>query len=559
MCSMRKISIVLPPNSPLPARILSWLTWIFSIKWLYYDDLQNKFGERYPQYGDKFFEQWNLSTQQAADLYSCEIFNGDEFLADYFRKLVAPRFLQFNLARNLIDSLKVGGGNIYQLYPPCGPVFNKVRFEKIGLARLSIYIPLIVSVLVHDFIRYAWLSWRHRSQRVDLPDILYLRKKVAPDMLLLDDAERYFLQRKLNFSASFALFSDEAKTYGIYSLSAYTGSMCRVTEHFFKMLISLLSKKYIKTALSVPVRDMVSFCRDDYLARIITGIGSKVLFGVLADKPRFILLSKYKHQKQSIVTMTDGFTFRPMPSANFVNADYYLASNSVEGLAVNVYGGNIKKIIDVGFFRGTVAKTSEGLSDQLKKWVNGYAQRVVVLPSQVSRFGYGAYSPDNLSKFLEMILRLAKVRPEVGFIIKEKKGELRVVDDEIHAELKLQNNIYVIRCDDPKLLKFDDYISILSIATLALSFAIHSTVIFQAIYSRVPVLIYDGGFKVTVWSKYKGIQFGLGDLQLCLDSVIQDQDRYSPVYDEMSMDLSVFKDGFNNVLAAVADVSHNLG
>ena len=90
-----------------------------------------------------------------------------------------------------------------------------------------------------------------------------------------------------------------------------------------------------------------------------------------------------------------------------------------------------------------------------------------------------------------------------NFILKEKKGELNNLAKNTLNEFYQLENVYVIRSENPKLLKYNSFEDLLSISDITVSLFYASQTIWQSIGKKIPVLGINYVHINSIFSKIK--------------------------------------------------------
>ena len=106
--------------------------------------------------------------------------------------------------------------------------------------------------------------------------------------------------------------------------------------------------------------------------------------------------------------------------------------------------------------------------------------------------------------FIKGICNIADYFQDTLFIFKEKKGELKLFENFIKKNIN-KNNLYFVRCDNPKKQLYDNFDSLLSKSDLLLSIAFNSTTIWQSIINNQPFCVYNDFIPKTFLNKYENI------------------------------------------------------
>ena len=188
--------------------------------------------------------------------------------------------------------------------------------------------------------------------------------------------------------------------------------------------------------------------------------------------------------------------------------------NSIDEQMQNIYGGDIKLFKQVEFFRN-VPEREDGISNELSTAIKKYKYCIVLLPAQVyvEKTGFYYWAYDELTTFLERSLSLAKSMTDVLFIVKGKKGELRLMPQWFHDLDQTYQNIFVIHCDKPRELEKNRFEDLVGVADLSISMALTSTTVWQSIARNKPVITINRTNYPSILAKYKGYESSLSELE----------------------------------------------
>ena len=226
-----------------------------------------------------------------------------------------------------------------------------------------------------------------------------------------------------------------------------------------------------------------------------------------------------KSSRQSICSFSDGFTFYPMPRPNFNFCDLHLSICKSEIYNFNNLGGKIGKVIFVGSIRLNKIK-DENIEEKLLNKIYFYQKTILISSTQGleknisknSKSYYGMGLIEKLNIFYEEIIFNALENKNFLYIIKEKKGELDLLDSEIFINLSKLDNISIVRCKHPTDLTANNFISLLRFSDLVISAAINSTTIFEALNLNKPVLIFKYLKFETPWDSFNQVIYNQGEL-----------------------------------------------
>ena len=222
----------------------------------------------------------------------------------------------------------------------------------------------------------------------------------------------------------------------------------------------------------------------------------------IADKPLHLFINSNKYNDQKIFSLNETFTFPPKKGFDYNYLDKYYSLNKYDEITQNIYSGNIKEFKRVNFFRKNL--NSINLSKNLLTKISKFRKTILVIPCQIYNERYSGYSNHDLKFFIKGICNIADYFQDTLFIFKEKKGELKLFENFIKKNIN-KNNLYFVRCDNPKKQLYDNFDSLLSKSDLLLSIAFNSTTIWQSIINNQPFCVYNDFIPKTFLNKYENI------------------------------------------------------
>ena len=329
-----------------------------------------------------------------------------------------------------------------------------------------------------------------KLNKIEHPDILYLRKKEYHDLSLFDNFKKSFNKKNINILGTIIFFSNKKKFNNFFYLGSFKNSSAILIKSFFSCILlffPVLVELYRRKISSKIIYNMLT---DLLLCRYIMYLDVKIITGVLVDKPIFSLLKLFKTDNKKICSLNEFFHFPPYPGFEFCNLDLYFSLNDMDCRTHNKLGGKINKFINSPFIRNNLISNSNGVSKDLLRLTKKYKKVILVLTSQVPESHYFNQSED-INDFLYKIYNESINFNELLFIIKEKKNELIHLDNEIYNKLKKSNNIYIINSKVPRNLEYNQFEDLLSIADLSISSVFVSTTNWQTISKKIPTISYS--------------------------------------------------------------------
>ena len=436
----------------------------------------------------------------------------DIYRRDYIAKTIDISLLDYyafeettRLSRSVEDQVKLVTPLIYQAISEC-------KKSKVDISPIISY-PFLLMRLTIRFLKDLYRCLIFKS-KTPVPDIIYYRKKVSPDL-----GEYPRLRKKLNIRGDdlligvYPISSSVESKFGCHYLNSFNGmSGNLIKAYFFTMKKSFFDLGFFyKNGINKKI--FRKYLIDTYISNIFSRMEPKVICGVLVDKPLYVLFYKYKSLTTKIVSLNESFFFPPNRSFDYNHLDRYYAMNNIDEKMQNIHGGSIKSFKHVEFFRNVPDRVN-GISEELEEELKKYKHCILLLPAQtfVEKTGFYYWASDELESFLKVSLDLSISMPDTLFIVKGKKGELRFLPNWFH-ELDQQNeNIFVIHCDRPKELEKNRFEDLVSVADISISMALTSTTIWQTIARGKPVIAINRSMHESSLTKYKGFESNLTNL-----------------------------------------------
>jgi hypothetical protein len=233
--------------------------------------------------------------------------------------------------------------------------------------------------------------------------------------------------------------------------------------------------------------------------------------------------------------------------------------NAIEEQAINMFGGEVREFHRVEFFRNLRSGTSMGVSKDLAEKIEIFDFAVVVATAQVyvERSGYYYWAFEELENFLLKVVDLAKENSKTLFIIKEKKGELSLMAESFHRRTDALDNIYVINCNKPRNIEFNQFDDLLKVADAIVSMCHSSTTVMQAIAENVPVMAINDIHPISLLGRYPQVEVNLGNLQAALSFWLHaPREKKSEIFNQLRTDLNIGK--CNGLVEIAVDLSSAL-
>ena len=329
-----------------------------------------------------------------------------------------------------------------------------------------------------------------KLNKIEHPDILYLRKKEYHDLSLFDNFKNSFTDKNIKILATLIFFSNKKKFNNFYYLGSFKKSSAILFKSFIKVIILFFPILLEFYKRNISSRIIYYLLTDLLISKFIMSLNVKIITGVLVDKPIFSLLELFKKNNKKICSLNEFFHFSPYQGFEFCNLDVYYSLNDMDISAHNQLGGKIKKFINSPFIRSNLKSNSIGVSKDLIRLKKEFKSIILVLTSQVP-VGHYFNQAEDINDFLEKIYDLSYNFKDSLFIIKEKKNELKYLDKKIYEKLHRSKNTYFIKSKIPRKLKFNQFEDLLSITDLSISSVFVSTTNWQSISKKIPSISYS--------------------------------------------------------------------
>ena len=462
----------------------------------------------------KSVEYEPIARKKMADYFISFLNNSskDVYRRDYIAKTLDMSILDYYTFEKTILSSSNQGGQVKILAPSLLYAIHK-KVEPVRDFSAVLGYPILIIRLTIRFLKDLYLSLIFKG-KVSIPDIIYYRKKIYPDL-----GEYSCLYEKINTDESklilgvYPVTSRDAKKFGFYFLNSFEGMPERLIKAYFFTLRQSLIDLIFFSKNGINKQIFKTYLMDTYVANIFSRMSTSVICGVLVDKPLDILLYKYKNTNTKMVSLNESFFFPPHRSFDYNYLDRYYAMNEIDKEMQNTYGGNIKSFKQVEFFRN-IPERKNGLSDELFSELKKYKYCILLLPCQVyvEKKGFYYYDYDELESFLKYTLNLAIPMNDTLFIVKGKKGELKLLPNWFHELNQDQKNIFVIDCDIPRELESNRFEDLIGVIDLSISMALTSTTVWQSIARNKPAIAINRTKRPSALSSYKGYESSLSEL-----------------------------------------------
>lgn len=440
---------------------------------------------------------------------------GNIYRLDYIRKTLDISILDYYAFEMAVSELATPDSHIKKISPRLLYAIHNNTHPPVpvNFFVITVYLQLLIK-LIFKLIRDLYLDLSFKN-KIPVPKIIFFRKKPYPDL-----GECSYLCNKINtknhnyIQGVYPISSKHREKFGFYFLNSFEGMNKRFVQAFMDTLIQSFADLvyYFKNGVDVYIFERCVM--DTYTANIFSRMSPSVICGILVDKPIYILFYKNKNTNTKIVSLNETFIFPPYRTFDFNHLDRYYSMNSIDEKVQNNYGGRIDSFKRVEFFRD-VPGISNGISSELSDTLKKYKYCIVLTPCQVfvekTGFGYWAYS--ELESFFKSSLGLAKQMPETLFIVKGKKGELRLLPKWFQDLDQNNPNIFVIHCEKPRELESNRFENLIEIADLTISMALTSTTIWQSIAKNKPVIAINMTQCPSILANYKGYESSLSEIR----------------------------------------------
>lgn len=454
---------------------------------MYYIDQQIKLANKFDLELNKIFLQISKKKNR--------ISSREKLIINYFEKLIS---IKNRYSKNYINNNSL----------------SKISFvTKIVLLFNSILSFIyLFKYLIHFFIKEKTIFKK--------TDIIYLQKKSSRTSIEKTYSELVRLAKinKINInivSLEFKNFYKNNKNT-LNSISNFKVKLFNAYKH---ILISIFKDFQIISLINPSLKDLKIFIENLFISKIITEIETKVFLGSLFDKPIYTLIYMNKDPKKYLCSFSDGYTFYPMPRPNYNFCDIFYATCKSELNEFNNLGGYINKTELVGSVR-LFKNNYIDIDDILLKKINTYKKTILISSTQgfennVNKNKNSLFSKgliEKLNLFYDEIYNNANDNKNYLYLIKEKKGELDLLDTKKFSKLNYLENIHIIRCKHPAESNQNRFIDLLKYSNLVISLALNSTTIFEALNINKPVLIYKYVKFITPWDDFQNFTYIDGEL-----------------------------------------------
>ena len=409
--------------------------------------------------------------------------NSDVYIKDFVAKTFDLQFQDYVSFRYSVENLFDSSAKVKLLSSTYMSLIYDDKKPARNISILFFNFRVISSLITNYLLNYV-LSFRYNSN-IPTPEILFIRKKVYPDLSLGDKIKAACVDKSCE--KSFFIFDKQTEKYGFYFLNSFKDSKKALNKAFFEIMRNYYKDLIFFYSNQLPLDLFKNFIKCSLSAATLMKLGSRVYTGTLVDKPIFVLLSRYKNDNQSIKAINEFFSYYPYRGFDYNHLDIYFTMNNIDADVQNKYGGKINQIIEVPFFRGAKKKNATvKISPELEVLVPQYDKVILSTSTQVSESGYSQWSSSDTIDFISNIKLLAKKYSKYLFILKEKKGEFKYAKELLTKSL--EKNIFVVESIKPRDLIYNQFEDLLTISDILISKAHQSTTIWQSIYNDVPAI-----------------------------------------------------------------------
>jgi len=454
----------------------------------------------------RYFSKYTEEGRNLISKYFSNSFNNfeDNILEGYIKKTAENDFT--NRLAFYREKKKISMDNIYidTGSKLANLILNKEKKKKSFFILNFILNFLISHVFLIIFFIKSLIICVYTKKIKKSGEIIFLRKKDYPDAGMKDIL---FSQIKnISCSSMITFFSLKKSKYNFNYINEYEKSTVICINAYFISFKDIFHFCKVFTHNHLPISNLLQAIKDSFISHNIKLFKSKLITGVLLDKPLYVLVFRNKLNYQKLFSLNESFLYPPFRSFDYNFLDKYYSMNEIDEGMINKYGGNIKQFSRVGFYRKNLNSISKGISKDLNKKIKEYKNIIVACPVQIGVDEFFWFDKNDLDVFLNSVLNVSKEMSDTLIIIKGKKNELTYTNKDLLGHLKNQENIYIINSDKPKLLKYNHFEDLIKICTLMLSINSGSTTVWQSFSNYKPVVILNNYHEKCFLSKFKNIE-----------------------------------------------------
>tara|TARA_B100002052_G_scaffold298560_2_gene332488 strand:+ start:22649 stop:24232 length:1584 start_codon:yes stop_codon:yes gene_type:complete len=462
-----------------------------------YIDISNTGRERIDEYFSRYYRSYD-----------------DIYIQDYLKKSFDLEMLDYSAFRE-------ASSQIYDSAVVIDKSFKKSIYEKKKKSS-EMFIKYFFSGLIFltiVFCRNLFYSLVTKN-KISIPKSLYVRKKPYDDLGFRDIIFNRLKDKHGHKSiGSYISFSRKREELGNYYLNSFHGSSTRVIKSYINCLSDLIKTTKIASSNGIGLKRFFTLINGLFNADYMMKLSSLIYFGVLLDKPFFVLLSRYKNANQKILGINESFFYPPFRSFDYNHLDTYYSMNEIDYSNQNKFGGLIKENKNIEFFRGKLITKSEGISRQLQEMIDKHKKVVILAPIQIAskENGFLAWSRNDLINFVYFSLKIAKENSEHLFVLKGKKSELSFLTEEITEKISTLDNVFVIESKKPRDLRFNQFEDLLNHADLVISMSHTSTTIWQSLSNKIPAIAINDSHPPSFLAEYEFLEVRSSKLKEAYD------------------------------------------
>lgn len=473
----------------------------------------------------------------------------EEGLNNYIKKYYDFKFTDFFFFMKSIKEKKIHYSNII-----ADNVLKNIYYKKYNFSIYQKFINIYLSafsILKFNlfFVKTLFICLLTPSNsKYDNPQILYLRKKDYVDFIY--STLNQYINNKVIIECYIINFNLNKKNY--YYLNNLKNSSYKSIQSFIFTIIDLIY--YYKTFIKLDLNSsfIYDFLYSSYISHFISLSDSKIITGILLDKPVFSLIYKNK-KNQKIFSLNEAFMFKPFRYFDYCDLDVYFYMNEYDKNIINLYGGKIEKYIKIPFFRKDLIKNNyNGLSKDFKRLLKNFNKKIIFAPTMASGKSYKPTSNELIERTIIKLIELTVNFPEILVIIKEKKDELKNINKNILNKIINQKNIYVVRSSKPKLLVYNQFEEIISECNLLLTLTSTSTTILQGLDKNVPFICINEYHPLSFYKNYYNCEIRMSNLTNAIDYWLKiDNNKKIDNLNKIKSDLNITNE---NGLVKIANI-----
>ena len=181
--------------------------------------------------------------------------------------------------------------------------------------------------------------------------------------------------------------------------------------------------------------------------------------------------------------------FKPFRYFDYCDLDVYFYMNEIDRESLNFYGGTVKKFFKIPFFRKDLIKDNyHGLSQNLSKIYTKFDNKIIFAPSMASGINFKPTDTQSIESTLYELNKYILKNKKTLIIVKEKKGELENINQNIKNIIYNSNNFFVIRSLKPKMIPYNQFEELLPFSNLLITLTSTSTTILQSLDKNIPFI-----------------------------------------------------------------------